>query len=114
MSELKYEDEEWEDCQDEEEEYEDYENYERDEGYEDYKYYEDRREIEEHKDYKKSESNSYENYTEREIFHRFKKMMLSEWMVDVPEDLVENWIMVPCPLGNRRRVISGLVLTYVY
>jgi len=42
------------------------------------------------------------------------RMMLSEWMLDVPQDLIENWIMVPCPIGKRVRVISGWVLTHLY
>jgi len=38
------------------------------------------------------------------------RMMLSEWMLDVPQDFTENWIMVPCPTGNRVRLISAWVL----
>ncbi|KYN33260.1 Snurportin-1 [Trachymyrmex septentrionalis] len=38
---------------------------------------------------------------------RTSRMMLSEWMLDVPQDLIENWIMVPCPIGKRVRMISG-------
>ncbi|KAL0103479.1 hypothetical protein PUN28_017615 [Cardiocondyla obscurior] len=42
------------------------------------------------------------------------RMMLSEWMLDVPQDLIENWIMVPCPTGNRVRLISGRGETKAY
>ncbi|XP_012055810.1 PREDICTED: snurportin-1 [Atta cephalotes] len=42
------------------------------------------------------------------------RMMLSEWMLDVPQDLIENWIMVPCPIGKRVRVISGWGETRAY
>jgi len=41
-------------------------------------------------------------------------MMLSEWMLDVPQDFTENWIMVPCPIGKRVRLISGWVLIHLY
>ncbi|XP_018303853.1 snurportin-1 isoform X2 [Mycetomoellerius zeteki] len=42
------------------------------------------------------------------------RMMLSEWMLDVPQDFIENWIMVPCPIGKRVRVISGWGETRAY
>ncbi|KYN08889.1 PREDICTED: snurportin-1 [Trachymyrmex cornetzi] len=42
------------------------------------------------------------------------RMMLSEWMLDVPQDLIENWIMVPCPIGKRVRLISGWGETRAY
>lgn len=44
--------------------------------------------------------------------YRVKRLMLSEWMVDVPQDLIENWIMVPCPTGKRVRLISGWVICH--
>ncbi|KAG5328560.1 SPN1 protein, partial [Acromyrmex charruanus] len=42
------------------------------------------------------------------------RMMLSEWMLDVPQDLIENWIMVPCPIGKRVRMVSGWGETRAY
>ncbi|XP_011875515.1 PREDICTED: snurportin-1 [Vollenhovia emeryi] len=42
------------------------------------------------------------------------RMMLSEWMLEVPQDLIENWVMVPCPKGNRVRLISGWGETRAY
>ncbi|XP_018396786.1 PREDICTED: snurportin-1 [Cyphomyrmex costatus] len=42
------------------------------------------------------------------------RMMLSEWMLDVPQDFTENWIMVPCPVGKRVRLISGWGETKAY
>ena len=36
----------------------------------------------------------------------FFQLMLSEWMVDKPKDLVENWVMVPCPVGKRSLVVA--------
>ena len=35
--------------------------------------------------------------------------MLSEWLVDVPDDLVEEWFMVVCPMGKRNLVIAANV-----
>ena len=29
-----------------------------------------------------------------------KQLMLSEWLVEVPEDLYSNWTMVPVPQGK--------------
>ena len=38
--------------------------------------------------------------------------MLSEWMVDIPEDLQEEWLMVVCPVGKRNLVIASNVSLY--
>ncbi|CAB3376085.1 Hypothetical predicted protein [Cloeon dipterum] len=35
-----------------------------------------------------------------------KMLMQSEWMEEVPGDLMENWYLVPCPVGKRCIVIS--------
>ncbi|XP_029667445.1 snurportin-1 [Formica exsecta] len=48
---------------------------------------------------------------------RYKKknrMMLSEWMIDVPQDFSESWFMVPCPVGKRTRLVSGRGITKAY
>ncbi|XP_039308205.1 snurportin-1 isoform X2 [Solenopsis invicta] len=42
------------------------------------------------------------------------RMMLSEWMLDAPQDFTEKWIMVPCPIGHRVRLISGWGETKAY
>ena len=39
--------------------------------------------------------------------------MLSEWLVDVPDDLVQEWFMVVCPIGKRNLVIAGNVSNVV-
>lgn len=41
---------------------------------------------------------------------RSNRIMLSEWMFNVPQDFLENWIMVPCPVGKRTRLVSCRVL----
>lgn len=35
--------------------------------------------------------------------------MLSEWLVDVPGDLEQEWLMVVCPFGKRNLVIASNV-----
>ena len=35
--------------------------------------------------------------------------MLSEWMVEVPEALEENWLMVACPWGKRCLIVASHV-----
>ena len=43
-----------------------------------------------------------------------KQLMLSEWMIDVPEDFEENWKFVVCPIGKRCLVISNYGTTTAY
>ena len=43
-----------------------------------------------------------------------RQLMLSEWLVDVPEDFEENWQFVVCPIGKRCIVISGHGTTSAY
>lgn len=40
-------------------------------------------------------------------------LMLSEWLVDVPEDFAEKYYAVPCPVGKRVLVVSGNVSSYL-
>jgi len=40
--------------------------------------------------------------------------MLSEWLVDVPDDLVQEWFMVVCPMGRRNLVIAANVSHVVF
>ena len=42
------------------------------------------------------------------------QLMLSEWLVDVPEDFEQNWLFVVCPIGKRCLVISSLGTTSSY
>lgn len=42
------------------------------------------------------------------------QLMLSEWMVDVPEDLATEWIMVVCPVGKRSMVVAARGTTVAY
>lgn len=42
--------------------------------------------------------------------HRYKqyanKLMMSEWMLEVPEDYLEKWLIVPCPEGRRTLLVA--------
>lgn len=43
-----------------------------------------------------------------------KQLMLSEWMVDVPRDLEDNWMMVVCPVGKRSLIVAAKGVTCAY
>lgn len=36
--------------------------------------------------------------------------MFSEWLIEVPNDLDQNWIMAVCPVGKRCLVVASEVL----
>ncbi|CAH1253020.1 SNUPN [Branchiostoma lanceolatum] len=40
--------------------------------------------------------------------------MLSEWLVDIPGDLEEEWLMVACPVGRRNLVVAAKGTTKAY
>jgi len=42
------------------------------------------------------------------------KLMLSEWLLEVPADLQDNWMILLCPVGKRSLVVSsrGRTLSY--
>jgi len=42
------------------------------------------------------------------------QLMLSEWMVDVPEDLATEWLMVICPVGKRSMVVAARGTSVAY
>ncbi|KAG2185052.1 hypothetical protein INT43_000965 [Umbelopsis isabellina] len=35
------------------------------------------------------------------------QVMFAEWLIDIPEDLYENWCLVCCPVGKRCLVVSA-------
>lgn len=35
--------------------------------------------------------------------------MLSEWLIDVPPDLDQEWLFVVCPTGKRALVVASRV-----
>ena len=42
------------------------------------------------------------------------QLMLSEWMIEIPDKFDEDWIMVPCPVGKRNLVIASGGQTRAY
>ncbi|XP_034934136.1 snurportin-1 [Chelonus insularis] len=42
----------------------------------------------------------------RRYRHYANKLMMSEWMLDVPEDFLEKWSMVACPQGKRNLIVA--------
>ena len=40
--------------------------------------------------------------------------MMSEWLVEVPEDFEHSWMMIVCPIGRRSLVISSKGTTLAY
>lgn len=42
------------------------------------------------------------------------QLMLSEWLVEVPCDLISEWLLVLCPIGKRCLVVSSRAITKVY
>ncbi|XP_043484136.1 snurportin-1 [Leptopilina heterotoma] len=50
--------------------------------------------------------------------HRHKyyenHLMLSEWLLEVPEDFIDKWIMVPCPEGRRVLLVARKGKTKAY
>lgn len=41
--------------------------------------------------------------------YRRNNIMMSEWMLEVPEDLIDKWVMVPCPVGRRNLLVASKV-----
>jgi snurportin-1 len=47
-------------------------------------------------------------YRPRKLYKQYRnQLMMSEWLVDVPEDLADKWLMVLCPEGKRNLVVAG-------
>lgn len=42
------------------------------------------------------------------------QLMMSEWMIQVPEDYPEKWIAVPCPQGKRNLIVAYKVSIICY
>lgn len=36
--------------------------------------------------------------------------MYSEWLIHVPENMADEWVMVPCPEGKRVLVVAMRVV----
>ncbi|XP_014440449.1 snurportin-1 isoform X1 [Tupaia chinensis] len=42
------------------------------------------------------------------------QLMLSEWLIDVPSDLGQEWIVVVCPVGKRALIVASRGWTSAY
>nr|XP_058914881.1 snurportin-1 isoform X2 [Kogia breviceps] len=42
------------------------------------------------------------------------QLMLSEWLIDVPSDLGQEWIVVVCPVGKRALIVASRGSTTAY
>lgn len=40
--------------------------------------------------------------------------MLSEWLIDVPSDLGQEWIVVVCPVGKRALIVASRVSSCLF
>nr|XP_020729306.1 snurportin-1 isoform X3 [Odocoileus virginianus texanus]XP_020729307.1 snurportin-1 isoform X3 [Odocoileus virginianus texanus] len=43
-----------------------------------------------------------------------RELMLSEWLIDVPSDLGQEWIVVVCPVGKRALIVASQGSTSAY
>lgn len=51
----------------------------------------------------------------RYYINKYKnQLMLSEWLVEIPEDFTYNWFLLICPIGKRCLVISSRGQTKAY
>ncbi|XP_003128528.1 snurportin-1 isoform X2 [Sus scrofa] len=46
--------------------------------------------------------------------HYANQLMLSEWLIDVPSDLGQEWIVVVCPVGKRALIVASRGSTSAY
>lgn len=46
--------------------------------------------------------------------HYANQLMLSEWLVDVPSELVRDWLLVVCPVGKRSLIVASKGSTAAY
>ncbi|CCD62354.1 Snurportin-1 [Caenorhabditis elegans] len=64
-------------------------------------------------DEQKIETTTAEKHTGK--FKKYAdKMMLSEWLVDIPESLSSDWTMVMAPVGKRTLVVASRGFTVAY
>jgi len=42
------------------------------------------------------------------------QLMLSEWLIDIPEQLSDAWLMFPCPVGRRCLIVASGGVTTAY
>lgn len=70
-------------------------------------------EEEEEMDTTLSSKNSKKINRKRNYNRYADELMLSEWLVDIPESLSKDWICLPCPVGRRCLVVASNVCDYI-
>uniref|UniRef100_A0A158Q7J7 Nucleolar protein 6 n=1 Tax=Elaeophora elaphi TaxID=1147741 RepID=A0A158Q7J7_9BILA len=71
-------------------------------------------EEEEEMDAAMSSKNSKKGNRKRNHNRYADELMLSEWLVDIPESLSKDWICIPCPVGKRCLVVASNGVTTAY
>lgn len=61
----------------------------------------------------------HEEYMEIDKKHKVNReykgwLMLSEWLIEVPNDIYENWLCTICPEGKRSLVVAEMGKTMAY
>ncbi|CAH2273369.1 snurportin-1 isoform X1 [Pelobates cultripes] len=46
--------------------------------------------------------------------HYANQIMLSEWLIEIPPDLAELWLLVVCPVGKRSLIVASRGSTAAY
>ncbi|CAL7945863.1 unnamed protein product [Xylocopa violacea] len=60
------------------------------------------------------QTNEKKYYSSKRCKHYANQLMMSEWMLEVPQDLLEKWVIVPCPQGKRTLVVACKGATQAY
>ncbi|KAH0619844.1 hypothetical protein JD844_014185 [Phrynosoma platyrhinos] len=70
---------------------------------------------EEEKDTVETEMEDMEVEIRKKLPKRYaNQLMLSEWLIDVPQDLVQDWLLVVCPVGKRALIVASKGSTAAY
>ncbi|KAM4675965.1 tyrosine-protein phosphatase non-receptor type 9-like [Discoglossus pictus] len=46
--------------------------------------------------------------------HYANQLMLSEWLIEVPQDLADLWLLIVCPVGKRSLIVASRGSTAAY
>ncbi|XP_010882601.3 snurportin-1 [Esox lucius] len=69
---------------------------------------------EEEEEKKNSDDDGMEIERKRLPKYYANQLMLSEWLVDVPQELDTDWLMVVCPVGKRSLIVASKGSTAAY
>ncbi|XP_077174205.1 snurportin-1 isoform X2 [Paroedura picta] len=72
-------------------------------------------EEEEEKEAAKEDVESMEVEARKKLPKRYaNQLMLSEWLIDVPPDMAQEWLLVVCPVGKRALLVASRGTTSAY